>query len=146
MNTEESSIKRCPTGINELDELLKGGFPAGSLILIAGHPGSGKTMFAAKFIYEGIKRYGEPGVYLSLAEGRKDFFRYMAQLGMDFEELEKKGLFRYVDLPFVTDTDAVIHIFETLIDKVLELRTIIKEGMKVLIVSWLIHQNQSSRA
>ncbi len=90
-------IERCPTGISGIDAMLNGGFPKGSIILLAGTPGAGKTTFAAKFIYEGGKRYNEAGVYLSFLESKYDFYRYMAALGMDFEELERKGLFTFIE-------------------------------------------------
>jgi len=92
-----SLIDKCPTGIAGIDNLLGGGFPRGNIILLAGTPGAGKTTFAAKFIYEGAKRYGEPGIYLSFLESKYDFYRYMKALGMDFEELERRGLFTYIE-------------------------------------------------
>ncbi|BES80916.1 hypothetical protein PABY_04830 [Pyrodictium abyssi] len=38
--------------IEELDRLL-GGVPRGAIVLVAGNPGTGKSSFAARFIYEG---------------------------------------------------------------------------------------------
>ncbi|WP_317894682.1 RAD55 family ATPase [Pyrofollis japonicus] len=35
------------TGIQSLDEILCGGVPQGSFVILAGHPGSGKTTLAA---------------------------------------------------------------------------------------------------
>ncbi|AEA46923.1 ATPase domain-containing protein [Archaeoglobus veneficus] len=81
---QHSSNVDCPTGIEELDALLDGGFPRGSVILLKGDPGAGKTTFAAKFIYEGITKYGEPGIYISFAEPFDEFYRFMKLLGMDF--------------------------------------------------------------
>lgn len=40
-----------PTGIDGFDELVGGGFPRGGLIVLAGNPGTGKTMFSAQFLY-----------------------------------------------------------------------------------------------
>ena len=37
MNLED----RTQTGIKELDENLEGGFPRGSMVMIAGNPGTG---------------------------------------------------------------------------------------------------------
>ena len=36
---------RIKTGINGLDELIEGGFPEKSTILVSGTPGTGKTLF-----------------------------------------------------------------------------------------------------
>jgi len=87
------------TGIEYFDEhILKDGFPDGSLILVAGEPGAGKTIFSATFLYNGAKKFGEKGAYVSLAETKSEFYESMRQLGMDFKELEKEGLFKFIDL------------------------------------------------
>ena len=81
---------RVPTGIPEFDKLIEGGFLQGSLILLAGGPGAGKTIFSAKFIYEGATKYGEPGVYPCFAENRKMLISELQELGLDFESLIKE--------------------------------------------------------
>ena len=125
---------RCPTGIDELDEILNGGFPRGAVILVAGHPGAGKTLFAAKFLYEGVRKYGEPGLYLSLAEDERDFMRYTKQIGMNFEELEKEGMFKFVGLPVVADASAVAHVIERLVDNAISVgaRRVVIDGISAL--------------
>ena len=103
-----------PTGIEGLDYLLGGGIPRGSVVLVAGNPGTGKTTFAAKFLYEGAKR-GEPGVYLSFVEPKRDFIANMLRLGMDFRELEGKGLFKFIEGVTVTSWEDLAEIMsETL--------------------------------
>jgi len=90
-------------GIPYFDEyILKGGFPDGSLILVAGEPGAGKTIFTATYLYNGARKFGERGIYVSFAETREEFYDAMRRLGMDFEELERRGLFRFVDLVTTT--------------------------------------------
>jgi len=69
------------------------------LIIVAGHPGAGKTMLSAKLLYEGAYRYGEPGVYVSFIEDKLRFYSNMRGVGLDFEELERDGRFTYLDLP-----------------------------------------------
>ena len=59
-------------------------------MLVAGHPGAGKTTLAAQFIYAGLKNE-EPGLYISLSERKDDFIRHMKKLGIDFETYEEKG-------------------------------------------------------
>ncbi|ASJ06618.1 ATPase domain-containing protein [Thermococcus pacificus] len=90
-------------GIDFFDEqVVEGGFPEGALILVAGEPGSGKTIFSSTWLYNGAKKFGEKGVYISFAETKTDFFEEMKQLGMDFGELEQKGLFKFIDLVTVS--------------------------------------------
>ncbi|HEX9566435.1 MAG TPA: ATPase domain-containing protein [Thermoplasmata archaeon] len=90
---------RVSTGIPGLDELLEGGFPTGSLITLAGRPGTGKTIFGSQFLYQGARESGEPGMYVSMLEGRKAYFRNMNRLGLDLLPLEKKDLFRFLEMP-----------------------------------------------
>lgn len=93
MNDENG--ERSPSGIPGLDEIVGGGFPRGSLIVLAGEPGTGKTTFSAQFIYRGAIDYGEKGIYVSFSEDKKSFLTNMSNLGFNFEELEKKGLFHF---------------------------------------------------
>ncbi|RLE83748.1 MAG: circadian clock protein KaiC, partial [Thermoprotei archaeon] len=51
----DNSIVRLPTGVKGLDSLIEGGFIKGDSILVAGHPGTGKTTMALQFIYQGAK-------------------------------------------------------------------------------------------
>ncbi|HET6399514.1 MAG TPA: ATPase domain-containing protein, partial [Candidatus Thermoplasmatota archaeon] len=37
------AITRCATGIQELDQILRGGIPHGNVVLLAGGSGMGKT-------------------------------------------------------------------------------------------------------
>ncbi len=85
-----------PTGIPGFDELV-GGLPEGELVIVAGGPGTGKTIFSASFLYWGGVRYGERGVYVSLAEDKKTFIENMKRIGYDFESLERRGLFRFIE-------------------------------------------------
>ncbi|MCE5272475.1 hypothetical protein LLH00_14445 [bacterium] len=43
------------TGIRGLDDMCRGGFPAGSATVVAGSSGTGKTVLASQFIHEGLK-------------------------------------------------------------------------------------------
>lgn len=63
--------RRISTGIPNLDSAIEGGFPEGSLILLAGTPGTGKTVFGMKFLLHGAVCCGEPGVLISFTEEKK---------------------------------------------------------------------------
>ena len=76
--------ERVPTGVVGLDPLLDGGFPKGRSILVTGEPGTGKTIFALQFLYDGLKR-GEKGVFVTADEAPMDVIEQAASLGWDFE-------------------------------------------------------------
>jgi circadian clock protein KaiC len=92
---------RLSTGVKELDNLIDGGIPRGYLILLAGNPGSGKTIFAAQYLYAGLKT-GEHGVYASFAEDQRTFSVNMKKLhekvdgAMKWNESERFGFTEYV--------------------------------------------------
>lgn len=94
----ETIKTRVPTGIDGLDGLIEGGFPKGSVILLAGGAGSGKTIFSAQFIYNGALHYGEKGVYVTFEEDANTLKQNMLKFGFDLEKLEKKGCIRIIDL------------------------------------------------
>ena len=61
-------IERVRSGIPGLDELIEGGFPKNSIILVTGGPGTGKTILTSQFIIKGAEKYKEPGIFISLEE------------------------------------------------------------------------------
>jgi len=114
-------VERVSTGVSGLDDVLEGGFPKGSLIVLAGNPGTGKTVFAAQFIYRGAAGQDEPGVYVSFAENREAFIENMKGFGFNFETLEKKGKFRFLDLLTVREA-GVSTVLSTVVDAVEEVK------------------------
>lgn len=92
--------------------------PLGSLILIAGNPGTGKTVFSASYVYRHVER-GEKGAYVSFAESKEGFYRSMRSFGMDFKAFEEKGLFLFLD--YATPTEPLMvektleHIFKEVV-------------------------------
>ena len=47
---------KLPSGIDGLDDIIRGGFPQGCLYLITGTPGTGKTSLAIQFLLEGVAK------------------------------------------------------------------------------------------
>ncbi len=115
--TGEGPVRLVKTGIEGLDELLGGGFDEGSVILLAGPHGSGKTILAAQFIYNGVVKCNEVGIYISFSESKSDFFRNMLRLGMDFSRLEKEGKFRFIDALNVLDRRALDLVFSHILEE-----------------------------
>ncbi len=86
-----------PTGIVGLDDLLGGGYPRGRVILITGGPGSGKTLMAMQFLIDGVERFDEHGVFVSLEESRFHLINEMQNFGWDLEKYERKNQLAIVD-------------------------------------------------
>lgn len=70
-------MDRITSGIAELDLILGGGFPRHSLNVIAGSPGTGKTVLAQQFVYANA-RPDAPALYLTtLSEPASKMLRYL---------------------------------------------------------------------
>ncbi len=80
---------------------LLGEMPRGSVILIAGYPGAGKTTLAAKTAYENLE-LGHKVLYIGLNETKDKFIKYLTTLGMDFSKFIKEGKFRFVEIPLLS--------------------------------------------
>lgn len=80
-------ISKAPTGIKGLDEITYGGLPKGRPSLICGNAGSGKSLFAAEFLYHGAKDYNERGLLVSFEETQNEIITNVASLGFDFNKL-----------------------------------------------------------
>jgi len=89
---------RVATGIVGFDRLVGGGFPRGTLNLLAGPAGSGKSLFGLHFVYNGAALHGETGMYLVLEETRDNLERAMAAYRMDPARLEATGRLLIVDM------------------------------------------------
>ncbi len=62
-----AAFKRISSGIVGFDELIEGGLPEKSSILIQGGPGTGKTTFGLQYLFDGAKE-GEQCLFLSLSD------------------------------------------------------------------------------
>ncbi len=93
-----TDIDKAPTGIPGLDEITFGGLPAGRPTLIAGGPGSGKTLLGVSFLVNGAQSYAEPGVLLTFEENAEELAQDVRSLGYDLGKLieQKKLLVDYV--------------------------------------------------
>ncbi|MCK4483247.1 MAG: AAA family ATPase [Candidatus Thorarchaeota archaeon] len=92
------TIERVNTGVPGLDELVEGGFPKGDTILVAGKAGTGKSILAIQFLYNGVVQYGETGVLVTLEEPPRLIKRNMINFGMDLAKMEKERKLAIVDL------------------------------------------------
>lgn len=93
-----AEVERVKTGVIGLDNKIEGGFVKGSVNLITGKTGTGKTSFCCSFLYQGAKE-GEPGLYITTEQRVEDIKNDIkAMFGWDFDKLEKKKLIKLVSI------------------------------------------------
>jgi circadian clock protein KaiC len=93
----QKSDSRTPSGVSGLDEMLGGGFPSGRVILVLGEPGAGKTILCSQYLMNGIERFKENGLLVSMEENKNHYESEMQQFGWDFANAEEQGKFSFVD-------------------------------------------------
>ncbi len=79
------------SGVQELDEMLGGGIEGGTVTLITGPSGIGKSTLAAQFVTQ-IVSQGVPSVYYLFEEYLEMMFTRGQKVGIPLREAMKKGL------------------------------------------------------
>jgi circadian clock protein KaiC len=113
--TEETPavpLQRLATGLVGFDRISGGGLPLGRDTLVVGPPGAGKTVLALQFLAEGIRKFGQHGVYVTLGEQSDDLRRNAASLGFDVTGWERQGSWRFVDASPTQEPEMVVGGFD----------------------------------
>ncbi|MCU0862129.1 MAG: hypothetical protein MUE65_07410 [Methanomassiliicoccales archaeon] len=85
---------RCVTGVEGLDNILGGGIPTSSIVLVAGACGTGKTSLGLEFLVRGVMA-GEPGLLITTVEGPDKLLSNVPRFilsGSDLDEAAIKKL------------------------------------------------------
>ncbi|MCI4335960.1 MAG: KaiC domain-containing protein [Thermoplasmata archaeon] len=97
MSESDAPIRKVPTGVAGLDDMLGGGIPQGHVVLVTGLPGTGKTCLGLQFLLAGATA-GEKGIFLSLEEDAPALVTSAKQFGWPVEEATKAGTFAILRL------------------------------------------------
>jgi KaiC/GvpD/RAD55 family RecA-like ATPase len=136
MAKEEELVK---TGVPGLDKLLGGGLSRGSISVVSGPTGSGRSTLALQFLVQGAKLYNEPGLYVVIEETRDSTYKNMNYKGWNLAELEASKQLIFLDYPpyevdqFLGQKSAVGEIIDTMgierlvIDSIMPLALLFKE-------------------
>lgn len=91
----KSSGDRITSGNQALDSMCGGGWFKGSIVLVSGATGTGKTLITTEFIGGGVKS-DEKCILFAFEESRDQIFRNALGWGVDYEQMEREGKLKIV--------------------------------------------------
>jgi len=96
-HSRKPGLRRVPTGVAPLDEMLGGGLPAYSVVVLAGEPGTGKTILSQQMLFANALA-GRKGLYFTtVSESPIKVARYQSEFTLfDPEKFGESVI--YVDL------------------------------------------------
>ena len=107
--------KPVPTGIIGLDEILNGGVPPATALLLYGEPLCGKKPLLMQFVYEGLKT-GVPGIFVLTDFGFAEWKQMMEGSGWKLDKFEENGMLQVIDCysrqydPTLEDEGIVVYV------------------------------------
>lgn len=90
-STKPVGVQKIRTMIEGFDDISHGGLPIGRATLVSGTSGTGKTLFAVQFLYNGITCFDEAGVFVTFEEAPDDIVKNACSFGWDLQRLIDDG-------------------------------------------------------
>jgi circadian clock protein KaiC len=138
---------RVKTGIEELDSKLGGGFYRGSTVVVSGPPAVGKTILGLQFLFNGARKFGEKGAYITLSEPVSKTMTFCEKLNFFDNSLVEDGMVSFMDLgPIMMrhniDVRSVLHEVGLLMERILPERIVVDP---ITIISFAVRDAYESR-
>src|SRR3989338_2695720 len=102
MNRVDVLVERCATGVDGFDAMCNGGFVRNSVNAVLGGPGAGKTTFLLQFLWNGVAKYRENGLYISFEPDVLELFKDAITFGWDFHKLDQQNLCKFMKVSPLT--------------------------------------------
>lgn len=84
-------VQKIRTMIEGFDDISHGGLPVARTTLVSGTSGTGKTLFAVQFLYNGIIHFNEPGIFVTFEESPFDIIKNAYSFGWNLQKLVDEG-------------------------------------------------------
>jgi circadian clock protein KaiC len=121
------TIRKLPTGVRGLDEILGGGIPEFSFNIIAGTPGCGKTTMAHQIVFANATAKKRALLFTVLGEPALKMLRYQQQYSF-FDESKLGKAIRFINLADVVMEKDLNAVFDEITKQV----TAINPGIVVV--------------
>jgi circadian clock protein KaiC len=134
---QPTSEERLSTGSPAIDKMMDGGIYKGSVTLVSGISGTGKTVLSVQFLSNAIKN-GHKALLVSLDEHARQLMRNAKPLGFDLQALVDAGdLFIHYESPLELELD--VHF-----DRIVKL--VEKEGIDCVVFDSIAVYEMTSRS
>ncbi len=127
-SVEAHRTRPCPTGIDELDRVLGGGVVPGSVTLLAGDPGVGKSTLLLKVAHRWALS-GQRALYVSGEESAGQIRLRADRIGCSGKEVEEVYLAAESDLHAVLDHIETVQPALVIVDSVQTMSTSVADGV-----------------
>jgi circadian clock protein KaiC len=91
-----ADLVRAMLGVPGLDGMLDGGLIPGSIALVQGATGTGKTTLGMQFLHQGVKERDEAGLLITFEQFPHTLYRDALTHGWNLREMEQDGKLRVV--------------------------------------------------
>jgi circadian clock protein KaiC len=108
----EYGVSKIRTLIEGFDDISHGGLPIGRSTLVSGSSGTGKTLFAVQFLYNGIVQFEEPGILVTFEESPTDIIKNAYSFGWDLQQLIDEGKLFILDASPDPDGQEIVGQFD----------------------------------
>ena len=115
--TKRNKIPRIETGVRNLDEVFGGGLPKGSVTVVSGPPGSGKTILSQQICFRAASPKSRILYFNTLSEPTAKTLRYLKQFTFfDAKKLETD--FHFVDLGVILRSKGLEQTSSLIMDRI----------------------------
>ncbi|MEW5937484.1 MAG: ATPase domain-containing protein [Candidatus Thermoplasmatota archaeon] len=112
-------VRRRATGIPGMDDMIMGGLPSPSSVLVAGEPGTGKTTLSVQSLFYGA-RMNEKGLYITaISEPQWVVQKFLSTFKFYDQRLVDKGGVSFVDIgrELVTNPSGILETITTTLER-----------------------------
>jgi circadian clock protein KaiC len=104
--TKRPDIPRVTTGVPNLDDLLNGGLPKGSVTVVSGPPGSGKTILTQQVCFHNASAKNRVLWFGTLSEPTAKVLRHLQPFSF-FDQKKVDAMINFVDLGALLHTQGL---------------------------------------
>lgn len=114
--------ERISTSVRNLDEILSGGLPIGQLTVLAGSPGSGKTILSQQIVFKNATPEKSAIFFQTLSEPTAKTLRYLKQFNFFDQKKLEDGSIKFIDLGEILRSQGLAQAVELLMSHVKQIK------------------------